>query len=300
MAAATVITRGARPILRPTTANNLRICADCRRSFVTNQVLNSGHNKWSKIRHEKAANDLKKNMMRTAFGKDIASLSRLFGPDPNQNFQLAAMIEKAKKASVPKSVIDAAIARGQGRSLTGGVLEPMTFEIMVPPSTAIIVDIETESKTRILQDLNQMVKKAKGTAGSSKFFFTRVGRVVFQKSETGVDVDDIMDDAIEAGAEDLENDADGNIVVWTEPSKTTHVAKSIGDKFNLKISSCGITWSPNEDTKAKLDSSEDLVLLAELLDDLREYPDVRSIYSNVTRGNMSDQEWESIEQHLDV
>lgn len=224
----------------------------------------------------------------------------MFGPDPNQNFQLAAIIEKAKKASVPKAVIDAAIARGQGRSMTGGVLEPMTFEIMMPPSTAIIVDIETESKTRILQDLNMMVKKAKGTSGSSKFFFTRVGRVVFEKSETGVGVDDIMDDAIEAGAEDLENDVDGNIVISTEPSKTTHVAKTIGDKFKLKISSCGITWSPNEDTKAKLDSSEDLLLLAELLEDLREYPDVRSIYSNITRGNMSDQEWESIEQHLDV
>ncbi|KAM7185660.1 Transcriptional regulator domain containing protein [Rhypophila sp. PSN 637] len=293
------LVRTAWPILRTSTPRNLRKCPGCRRSFVTNQILQSGHNKWSKIRHEKAANDLKKNITRANFGKDIASLSRLFGPDPNFNPQLAAMIEKAKKASVPKGVVDAAIARGQGRSLGGGELEPMTFEIMMPPSTAIILDIETESKTRILQDINLMVKRAKGTSGSSKFFFNRVGRVKFEKSENGVDVDAIFDDAIEAGAEDLENDAEGNIIILTDPSKTTHVTKTLGDKFGLKVLSCGIIWAPNEDTRAQMDSSENLVNFTELLHELREYPDVRSIYSNVSRGTMSDQEWESIEQHLD-
>lgn len=170
----------------------------------------------------------------------------------------------------------------------------------MPPGIALIVDLETESKLRALQDLNQMVKKAKGSSGSSKFFFSRVGRVVFEKGQSGVDVDQIMDDAIEAGAEDLENDEDGNIVVWTQPTGTMQICKAIGSKFGLKILNSDILWTPNEETKTKLDSSEELVRFTELLGALQEYPDVQAVYSNVARGSMSEEEWAKIEDNLDT
>lgn len=216
------------------------------------------------------------------------------------NPQLAAMVEKAKKASVPKAVIDGAIARGQGRSPTGGVLESMTLEFVMPPSTALIVDLETENKIRVLQEINLMVKKAKGTTGSAKFFFSRAGRVKFEKSSDEIGIDEIMDDAIEAGAEDLETDADGNLIIWTEPSKTTQVTKAISDKFGLNVLGSGIIWSANEETKTKLASSDDLTNLADLLSQLREYPDVRAVYSNASKGDIRDEQWESIEEHLDI
>lgn len=171
---------------------------------------------------------------------------------------------------------------------------------MIPPSIALIVDIETESKLRALQDLNQMVKRAKGSGGSSKFFFSRLGRVVFEKGESGLDVDQIMDEAIEAGAEDLENDADGNIVVWTQPTGTMQVCTAVGSKFGLKILSSDIIWTANEDTKAKLDASEEMVNFVELLEALREYPEVQAVYSNVSKGSMSDEEWARIEENLDT
>lgn len=224
----------------------------------------------------------------------------VFGPDPNINAQLAAAISAAKKNGVPKDKIEAAIARGQGRSSEGAALEPLTFEAMVQPSIALIVDIETESKLRALQDLNQMVKKAKGASSSSRFFFTRAGRVVFQKGASGLDVDQIMDEAIEAGAEDLENDEDGNIVVWTQPTGTMQVCQAIGSKYGLEILSSDIIWTANEDTKTKLDSSEELVKFTELLETLREYPEVQAIYSNVTKGSMSDAQWAKIEENLDT
>jgi transcriptional/translational regulatory protein YebC/TACO1 len=171
---------------------------------------------------------------------------------------------------------------------------------MMPPSIALIVDLETESKLRALQDMNQLVKKAKGSTGSSKFFFSRLGRVVFEKGESGLDVDQIMDDAIEAGAEDLENDAYGNIVVWTQPAGTMQVCKTVGAKFGLKILSSDIIWTANEDTKAKLDASEELVNFTELLEALREYPEVQAVYSNVAKGSMSDEQWAKIEENLDI
>jgi transcriptional/translational regulatory protein YebC/TACO1 len=144
-----------------------------------------------------------------------------------------------------------------------------------------------------------MVKKAKGSVGSSRFFFSRLGRVVFEKGESGLDVDQVMDDAIEAGAEDLENDADGNIVVWTQPTDTMQVCKVVGDKFGLKILSSDIIWTANEDTKAKLDASEDQVNFSELLEALREHPEIQAVYSNVSRGEMTDEEWARIEDNLD-
>ncbi|KAK4106369.1 YebC-like protein [Parathielavia hyrcaniae] len=292
------IARSLAPLAR--TAKPSSICAQCRRAFVSGPVLQAGHNKWSKIRHDKAANDLKKNATRTVFSKNITLYSKLYGPDPNNNPQLAAAITAAKKASVPKDRIEAAIARGQGKSSGGEALDTVTFEAMLPPSIALIVDIETESKLRALQDMNLLVKRAKGSMGASRFFFSRLGRVVFEKGESGPDIDQIMEDAIEAGAEDLETDAGGNIVVWTQPAGTMQVCKTVGPKFGLKILSSDIIWTANEDTKVKLDASEDQVNFTELLEALREYPEVQAVYSNVSKGSMSDDEWAKIQENLDI
>ncbi|KAK3938380.1 transcriptional regulator-domain-containing protein [Diplogelasinospora grovesii] len=296
------LARGASSLARfaPKTALST-VCAQCRRTFISSAVLQSGHNKWSKIRHDKAVKDNKKNATRTQFTKNITLYSKLYGANPDDNPQLANVLLAAKKAGVPKAVIETAIARGQGKSSDGAALESLTFEAMLPPSVAVIVDFETESKLRALQDLNQMVKKAKGSTSSSKFFFSRVGRVVFERNpENGLGVDDIMDDAIEAGAEDLENDADGNIVVWTQPTQTTQICKAVGDKFGLRVLSSDIIWSANEDTKVKLDSSQELTNFLDLLVWLREYPDVQAVYSNAAKGGMTDEEWAKLTEHLDT
>lgn len=224
---------------------------------------------------------------------------KVFGPNPNHNPQLAAAITAAKKASVPKDRIEAAVARGQGKTSGGAALESITFEAMVPPSVALIVDLETDNKLRSLQDMNQVVKKAKGAPTSSKFFFSRVGRVVLGKGESGVDVDQIMDAAIEAGAEDIEEGEDDTIVVWTQPTGTMQVCQALGDKYSLEILSSDIMWTANEDTKTKLNSSEALVEFAELLEQLRELPEVQAVYSNATKGSMTEKEWARIEENLD-
>lgn len=225
---------------------------------------------------------------------------KVYGPDPNLNPQLANVVAAAKKAGVPKEKIDGAIARGQGRSSTGAMLESMTFEALLPPSVALIVDVETDNKSRSLQDLNVIIKGAKGTASATKFFFTRVGRVVFEKGDSRLDVDSIMDDAIEAGAQDLENDADGNIVVWTLPNGTTQICQALGRKFGLKVISSDIIWSANKDIEAQIESPEDLERFTTLLSSIRSCPDVSAVYSNVSRRGMTDEEWARIAENLDV
>ncbi|KAK1751597.1 transcriptional regulator TACO1-like protein [Echria macrotheca] len=288
-----------RPLVRSHTQIRSTICARCCRSFHQLSGLQAGHNKWSKIKHEKAANDAKKTQARTRFSDNISLYSKLYGPDPSQNPQLATAIATARKAGMPKDRIEKAIARGQGKSSEGVVLESMTFEAMRPPAIAIIVDVETDSKLRVLQDLKQILKLGKATQSASKFFFTRAGRVVFEKSDQDVDVDTVMDDAIEAGAEDLETDEDGNIVIWTSPTNTTQMCHAVGNKFGLKVLSSGIVWSSNKDTEVQLDPEPWLPELVDMLAALRDYPDVQAVYANLSKGTVPDEIWARIDENLD-
>lgn len=218
----------------------------------------------------------------------------VYGANLNDNPQLASVVAAAKKAGTPKALIEGAIARGQGKSSEGATLEPVIYEAIVPPNIALLVDAASENTTRVVADLNMYVKKANGAKSPSKFLFERRGRVIFEKGESGLDVDDIMEDAIEAGAEDLENDAEGNIVVWSDPSSTTQICKAVGAKFNLKVADSDIVWHAIEDLKVPLDSSEQLTKFVDLLTTIKDYPDVQAIWSNVSRGNMSDEEWAKV------
>ncbi|KAF9875591.1 hypothetical protein CkaCkLH20_06972 [Colletotrichum karsti] len=283
-------------VVAPVPRTQPTFCRQCLRPMSTTPAAQSGHNKWSKIRHKKGAADAQKNSMRSQHSKTIALYSRLYGATDNP--QLAAAIVAAKKDAVPKNVIDSAIARGQGRSASGASLDTLTLEAIFPPGVAVIIEAETESKGRSLQDLKSLIKKHKGTTNAATFFFTRLGRVVFEAKE-GATVDDIMDDAIEAGAEDIEADEEGNLVIWTQPNMTTSVANGVGPRFELKLLSSEIIWSANEDTQVKLDGAEQADNLAELLSALQEIPEVQAVYGNPAKGEITEEAWSKIEDNLD-
>ncbi|KXH60100.1 hypothetical protein CSAL01_09813 [Colletotrichum salicis] len=282
---------------QPTTTT---FCCHCLRPLSTTPTVLSGHNKWSKIKHKKGAADAQKNNMRSQHSKTIALYSRLHGTENNP--QLVTAVANAKKDGVPKAVIDSAIARGQGRSASGASLEPLTLEAILPPGVALIIEVETESKARSLQDLKVLVKKHKGAANATTFFFTRLGRVVFAAKEgspSPVTIDDIMDDAIECGAEDLEADEEGNLVVWTQPNMTNAIVNGVGPKFELELLSSEIIWSANEDTKVKIDEGLEATTLSELLAALQEFPEVQAVYGNPMRGDIPEEQWSGIEENLD-
>ncbi|KAI0481689.1 duf28 domain-containing protein [Xylaria cf. heliscus] len=303
-------------------SNALRstICAQCRRSFTANAMLSSGHNKWSKIKHEKAAADKKKNQQRSGFAKLLTMYSKINGPDPNMNTQLATVITAAKKAGMPKAGIDLAIARGQGKSETGASLETATLEVMLSPSVAIVIDIESDNKQRSLKDLRTIVKKHGGTVAPTAFLFTRQGRVVLShkdpdddddnnndgnsnvadnaEGETMVDFDDVMMQALDAGAEDVEKDDEGNIVLWTQPNMTHQVAQGLAKTLRLNIVGSDILWSCTSD-KVKVNDPEQVSSLAKLLSGVQEYPDVQAVYINAERGDVSEETWSAVEEALD-
>lgn len=198
--------------------------------------------------------------------------------------------------------MEAAIARGQGKSTTGAALENFTLEVIVPPTVAMIVETETDNKARTMMDLRYLVKGYGGTVTPTTYLFQKKGRVAFQADERKIGVDDVLDDAIEAGAEDVETDEDGSIIVWTEPNKTTAAAEALHRSHGLKVESADIIWDANEDTKVPLDreQTDALKSLGALLEALQDNPNVQGVYANVAQGNLADDVWEELAGNLDA
>jgi transcriptional/translational regulatory protein YebC/TACO1 len=222
----------------------------------------------------------------------------VYGSDPQFNPLLVRTVAEAKKSGMAKDKIESAVARGQGQSTSGQQLKKFTFEAMFPPDVAIIVEAEGENTARLVQDLNLIAKKCKAKPASAKFFFKRLGRAVFEppKKKDERSFEKALDLAVEAGAEEIDEDAEGNFVVWSDPELINKICETVG----LKVLSADIVWTPEQETKAKLHSStKDLENLTELLTALREYPDVLGIYSNVSRGDMTDSEWAAVAENLD-
>ncbi|KAL2067779.1 hypothetical protein VTL71DRAFT_15875 [Oculimacula yallundae] len=287
--------RGLRPIVR----QKDYICSKC--LFSSTPSIQSGHSRWSKIRHDKGAVDAKKNVKRSQFSREIALASKLFGPDVTQNYRLAAILAAAKKAGFPKTLLEGAIARGQGKSLTGTTLEAITLEVIVPPTVAMIIESETDNRARTLMELRNIVKKHGGSVTPTAYLFQKRGRVAFEMDEK-VGVDEVLDEAIEAGAEDVELDDGGSIVVWTEPSKTTAAAEALLKSHGLKVESADIIWDANEDTKVPLakEDSDAVKGLGTLISEMRENPNVQGIYANISQGTLTDDVWDDLQGSLDA
>ncbi|KFA67480.1 hypothetical protein S40285_00232 [Stachybotrys chlorohalonatus IBT 40285] len=292
-----------RPLARNLTRSTIApfVCRQClRQSFATTAAPLAGHNKWSKTKHLKAVTDKKKMKDRTTFTHTISMLSRLYGEDLKSNPQLVNAIAAATKASIPKALIEAAIARGQGRSTTGAKLEPLTLEILMPPNIALIVDLETDNKTRTMSDVKVVVKKGGALVGSTAFYFSRRGRAVLQGKPDGPGLSDVMEEALEhEGIEDVEELPDGGFLVWTEPARVSSVGQALSRKFGLDIAELNVVWSPNEDTMETLETAAAAESLSSMLANLKEFQEVKAIYANVREGGISDAEWASIEENLD-
>jgi transcriptional/translational regulatory protein YebC/TACO1 len=203
-------------------------------------------------------------------------------------------------AGYPKAAMEAAIARGQGKTTTGAVLEHLTLEAIMPPTVAMIIEAETDNRNRTLMDLKLLVKNHGGSVTPTSYLFQKKGRVAFEKDERNLGVDEVLDEAIEAGAEDVEVDEDGSIIVWTEPNKTISAAEALQKSLNLKVESSDIIWDANEDTKVQLESEQVVKALSTFIEALQENPNVQGVYANVSQGSLADDVWEDLQSRLDA
>ncbi|MCJ1403813.1 hypothetical protein MMC11_007036 [Xylographa trunciseda] len=241
----------------------------------------SGHSRWSKIKHDKGKVDGVKTRQRSDIAKELTNASKVAGADPLFNTRLAALIASAKKAGFPKASIEAAVARGQGRSSNGASLENVTIEVMLPHAVGAVIECQTDSKARLLQDLREVFKYYDANMTPTTYLFEKKGRIVLEASAE-FDEEELLEQAIGAGALDIDQDEDGGIVVLTEPSQITVVGEALRTALGLKIESSEFIWDPKDDAKVNVPSPEYAEKLARFASKLEDDASVLGIYFNTT------------------
>ncbi|RPB16099.1 DUF28-domain-containing protein [Morchella conica CCBAS932] len=251
--------------------------------FSTSSVSQSGHNRWSKIRHDKGANDAKRGSAFSKISQEISYASKSGGLDGN--LRLTAAVAAAKKAGMPKERIQGAINRGQGISASGVALETLIMEAMGPGSVALVLECVTDNKLRALQETKSLLTKCNATTTPTSYLFTKRGIIHVLPGK--VDFDTILEATLEIdGTEDVEECEDENgkgVEITTEPSRTSAVAEEIKTRLpEVQVTSSVIAWVPNEDTMVELqEGSKAEEQLTKLLNLLEESDHVSEIYTNL-------------------
>ena len=149
---------------------------------------------------------------------------------------------------------------------------------MLPYGVAALIEFQTEQKLRVLKDVRSIIGRAGGTVTPTSFLFDKKGKIWYNKQEE-LGVDDILDEAIEAGALDVDLE-DGQIVVETEPNEITVVAQRLEEKFSLKLQRSEIFYDPKEESLVSLSKDEDIEIGA-IVDSIEAEPTLQNLYLNV-------------------
>lgn len=250
-----------------------------KRLFHCSSVASAGHNKWSKIKHDKAKNDALKNAGASKFANQIAVATKLGGPDPSLNVKLASVIEQAQKANISKKVIENAIKRGSGdASSMAGPATVVVYE-GIANGVSFVVEALTDNKARSAANVKAAFTKANGSFAPTLYMFTKRGWIHVDAS-----VDSVFDKSIDLGAQDIEEaDAEGTTAyVYTEHADTKKVMEGLKD--TVKVLDFGIEYSANEDTAMSDESLSDdaRVMHEKLVKALDELDDVTEVYTNLT------------------
>ena len=248
----------------------------------------SGHSKFANIKHKKEKNDAAKGKIFTIIGREIAVAVKEGGPDPANNYKLQAVIAKAKAANMPNDTIDRVIKRAAGDS--GSVnYEYVTYEGYGPSGTAIIVDALTDNKNRTAANVRSAFTKGKGNVGTQgcvSFMFDKKGQIIVDKEECDMDADELMMTALDAGAEDF-NEEEDCFEIFTDPDEFENVRKALEDA-GIPMASAEVTMIPQ--TYVELTSEEDIRNIQRTLDLLEDDDDVQAVYHNWDAPEEEDEE----------
>ncbi len=237
----------------------------------------AGHNKWSSIKHKKAAADAKRGKIFTRYIREITVAARMGGADPDANPRLRAAITAAKGVNMPKDNIERAIQRGAGGDEAANI-EEVRYEGYGQGGVAILVDCMTDNRKRTVSEVRHAFNKGGGNMGESgcvAWMFQQKGQLLFDAS--AIDADALMEAALEAGAEDIIEQPDGQgIEVRTEPADFVAVQEAL-EAAGFHSEMAEITWIPENTVTIEGEDAEKLLRLIERLEDL---DDVQNVYAN--------------------
>jgi YebC/PmpR family DNA-binding regulatory protein len=235
----------------------------------------SGHNRWSKIKHKKAAMGASKGTLFTKVIKEITVAARMGGGDPNGNARLRSAILAAKEANMPSDNITRAIKKGTGE-LEGVNYEEATYEGYGPNGVALIVQCLTDNKNRTAGEVRFLFTRAGGTmgdAGSVGWMFERRGTIDVKPGPTE---DQVLEVALDAGALDVITHADG-FEVRTEPNDLHKIGQAL-EKKGLALGEQKVAFIPKEPVKVEeLEAAQKILKAVDLFE---ENDDVQTVFGN--------------------
>ena len=237
----------------------------------------SGHSKFANIAHKKAANDAAKGKIFTRLGKEIMVAVKEGGPDVNNNSKLRQVVAKAKASNMPNDTIDRAIKKAASSDMTD--YESVTYEGYGPNGTAIIVEALTDNRNRAASNIRNAFTKGGGnvgTPGCVSFMFDKKGQMIVAKEECDKDADELMMMALDAGAEDF-NEEDDCYEITTAPDDFDAVNEALTND-GITFASAEVTMIPQ--TYVELTSEDDLKKMRRILALLDEEDDVENVYHN--------------------
>ncbi len=235
----------------------------------------AGHSKWANIQHRKGRQDEKRGKVWTKLIKEITVAARLGGGDLNANPRLRLAVDKAKDANMPNDNVQRAIARGTG-TLDGVNYEEIRYEGYGINGAAVIVDCMTDNRTRTVAEVRHAFSKHggnMGAEGSVAFLFKHCGQLLFAP---GTPEEQLLELALDVGAEDVITHDDGSLEVITAPFEFTRIRVAL-EKSGLKSELAEVTMRPETDVDLDIEQHE---AMQKLLDALENLDDVQSVYTN--------------------
>ena len=235
----------------------------------------SGHSKWSTIKRKKGAADAKRGKIFTKLIREIATAARMGGGDPGANPRLRLAIDKARIANMPKDNVERAIKKGTGEG-DAAAYEEVVYEGYGPGGAALYVEVLTDNKNRTVGEVRHVLTKHGGNLGASgcvAYLFEKKGLISVEGE--ALDTDALLEAALEAGAEDVNEGGDGVDVV-AAPAQFEEVKRAL-EEAGFTPASAEISMEPTSTVELRGSDAEAMLKLSDALEDL---DDVQNVYAN--------------------
>lgn len=236
----------------------------------------SGHSKWANIKHKKERSDSSRGKLFTKIGREIMVAVKSGGPDPNANSRLRDVIAKAKANNVPNDTIAKSIKKASGEGNAENY-DQITYEGYGPNGVAVIVETMTDNRNRTASDVRHYFDKFGGNLGTNgcvSYLFDKKGVIAIEDDGT-IDADQLMMEALEAGAEDFENE-DEMFEITCDPAEFSALREALETK-GYNFLQADLQMIPQ--TYVKIDEDK-VASMEKLIDNLDDLDDVQNIYHN--------------------
>ncbi|MCH2226292.1 MAG: YebC/PmpR family DNA-binding transcriptional regulator [Candidatus Caenarcaniphilales bacterium] len=245
----------------------------------------AGHNKWSKIKRQKAVKDGRKAANLAKLSKKIILAAKSGGDDPKLNFKLRTAIDDAKEAGMSKSTIEGAIEKGSGSSNKGEQLKEVTYEAYLPGGVALMIFAATDNLKRTVQDIKCILARSEGSLGSAgcvAYLFDKFGHIFVKKDSdwTQDKEEKLFNDLLELELNDIYCDDETEILITCNTDNLTEISNYIEQSSEYELIDAKVELIAS--ASVEIQDEENLSLVEKAMDKLEDHEDILEIISNHT------------------